>query len=48
MKVYQKLVDENLLPDRTAEQIKNKIGKLCKTYLQKKKKTNSTGEGSIN
>lgn len=48
MKVYQKLVDENLLPGRTTEQIKNKVGKLHETYLQKKKKTNSTGEGSVN
>ncbi len=48
MKVYQKLVDKNLLSGQTAEQIKNKVGKLHETYLQKKKKTNSTGEGSIN
>src|ERR1044072_3869966 len=48
MKVYQKLVEENLLSGRTAEQIKNKVGKLHETYLQKKKKTNSTGKGSVN
>ncbi len=41
-------MNENLLSDRIAEQIKNKVGKLCETYLQKKKKTNSTSEGSIN
>ncbi len=48
MKVYQKLVDENLLPGRTVKQIKNKVRKLRETYLQKKKKTNSIGESSIN
>ncbi|RIA97498.1 hypothetical protein C1645_813896 [Glomus cerebriforme] len=26
---------------------RNKVGKLCETYLQKKKKANSTGEGSV-
>ncbi len=41
-------MDENLLPGRTAEQIKNKVEKLRETYLQKKKKTNSTGESNIN
>jgi len=25
----------------------NKLGKLCEMYLQKKKKVNSTGEGSV-
>ena len=48
MKVYQKLVNENLLSSWTVKQIKNKVGKLCETYLQKKKKINSTGEGNIN
>ena len=48
MKVYQKLVDKNLLSGQTAEQIKNKVGKLHETYLQKKKKTNSTGKNNIN
>ena len=47
-KVYQKIVNENILPGRTFEQIKNKVEKLYEMYLQKKKKTNSTGEGSIN
>ncbi|RIA83413.1 hypothetical protein C1645_833878 [Glomus cerebriforme] len=30
----------------TLEQIRNKVGKLREMYLQKKKKSNSTGEGS--
>jgi hypothetical protein len=47
MKVYQKIVNENLLPGRTLEQIRNKVGKLREMYLQKKKKANSTGEGSV-
>ena len=46
-KVYQRIVDENLLPGRTIEQIRNKVGKLREMYLQKRKKTNSTGEGSV-
>src|SRR3990170_3337414 len=46
-KVYQRIVNENLLPGRTIEQIRNKVGKLRETYLQKRKKTNSTGEGSV-
>ncbi len=47
MKVYQKILNENLLPGRTLEQIRNKVGKLREMYLQKKKKANSTGEGSV-
>ena len=47
MKVYQRMVNENLLPGRTLEQIRNKVGKLREMYLQKKKKANSTGEGSV-
>ncbi|RIA96527.1 hypothetical protein C1645_733135 [Glomus cerebriforme] len=47
VKVYQKMVNENLLPGRTLEQIRNKVGKLRKMYLQKKKKTNSTGESNV-
>ncbi|GES94171.1 trihelix transcription factor ASIL1-like [Rhizophagus clarus] len=47
VKVYQKIVSENVLPGRTLDQIRNKVGKLRETYLQKKKKTNSTGEGSV-
>src|SRR2546430_16839661 len=47
MKVYQKILNENLLPGRTLEQIRNKVGKLREMYLQKKKKVNSTGEGSV-
>ena len=40
-------MNENLLPGRTLEQIRNKVGKLREMYLQKKKKANSTGEGSV-
>jgi hypothetical protein len=47
VKVYQKIVNENLLPGRTLDQIRNKVGKLREMYLQKKKKANSTGEGSV-
>ena len=36
-----------MLPGRTIEQIRNKVGKLREMYLQKRKKTNSTGEGSV-
>ncbi|GES87339.1 hypothetical protein GLOIN_2v1869760 [Rhizophagus clarus] len=46
VKVYQKIVSENVLPGRTLDQIRNKVGKLRETYLQKKKKANSTGEDS--
>ncbi|CAB5313290.1 unnamed protein product [Rhizophagus irregularis] len=44
--VYQKIINENILPDRNLKQIRNKVGKLRDTYLQKKKKANSTGKGS--
>ncbi|RIA97141.1 hypothetical protein C1645_814370 [Glomus cerebriforme] len=37
------MVNENLLPGRILEQIRNKVRKLHKMYLQKKKKANSTG-----
>ena len=47
MKVYQKIVNKNLLSGRILEQIRNKIEKLRKMYLQEKKKTNSTDESSI-
>lgn len=47
VKVYQKIVSENVLPGRTLDQIRNKVGKLREMYLQKKKKANSTGEGSV-
>jgi hypothetical protein len=47
VKVYQKIVSENMLPGRTLDQIRNKVGKLREMYLQKKKKANSTGEGSV-
>lgn len=47
VKVYQKIINENLLPGRNLEQIRNKVGKLREMYLQKKKKANSTGEGSV-
>ncbi|PKK67963.1 hypothetical protein RhiirC2_851816 [Rhizophagus irregularis] len=47
VKVYQKIISENVLPGRTLDQIRNKVGKLRETYLQKKKKANSTGEGSV-
>ncbi|GBB84507.1 hypothetical protein RclHR1_11080002 [Rhizophagus clarus] len=36
-----------MLPGRTLDQIRNKVGKLHEMYLQKKKKANSTGEGSV-
>ncbi|PKK67336.1 hypothetical protein RhiirC2_783637 [Rhizophagus irregularis] len=45
--VYQKIINENILPDRNLKQIRNKVGKLRDTYLQKKKKANSTGKGSV-
>jgi hypothetical protein len=48
IKVYQKILNENLLPDCTLKQVKNKVEKLCEMYLQKKKKANSTGEGNVN
>ena len=41
------MINENLLPGRTLDQIRNKVGKLREMYLQKKKKANSTGEGSV-
>jgi hypothetical protein len=41
-------LNENLLPDCTLKQVKNKVEKLCEMYLQKKKKANSTGEGNVN
>ena len=47
VKVYQKIINENVLPGCTLDQIRNKVGKLREMYLQKKKKANSTGEGSV-
>ena len=41
------MINENLLPGRTLEQIRNKVGKLREMYLQKKRKANSTGEGNV-
>ncbi|PKY12896.1 hypothetical protein RhiirB3_424618 [Rhizophagus irregularis] len=46
VKVYQKIISENVLPGRTLDQIRNKVGKLRETYLQKKKKANFTVENS--
>ena len=47
VKIYQKIINENVLPGRTLDQIRNKVGKLREMYLQKKKKANSTSEGSV-
>ncbi|PKK71894.1 hypothetical protein RhiirC2_826684 [Rhizophagus irregularis] len=36
VKVYQKIISENVLPGRTLDQFRNKVGKLREMYLQKK------------
>ncbi|CAB4438775.1 unnamed protein product [Rhizophagus irregularis] len=36
-----------ILLESSLDQIRNKVGTLRETYLQKKKKANSTGEGSV-
>jgi hypothetical protein len=46
-KGLSKILNENILLGYTLDQIRNKVRKLHEMYLQKKKKANSTGEGSV-